>query len=491
MVDLAQLLAPLALPFTVPALPVNQLQRDSRRISAGDLFVAMAGHQADGRHFVDAAIVAGAAAVLIDGDSDSLCWREQVPLLTISGLAGYLPQLAARFYGQPGQQLQLVGITGTNGKTSTSHLCAQLSELLGEPAAVIGTLGSGRIGQLRDSLNTTPDAVELQQLLRQFADDGVRRVTMEVSSHGLVQGRVDGAPLRTAVFTNLTRDHLDYHGTMEAYRDAKRLLFRHREVNTAVLNVDDAEGRLLLTHVDSALAIIAFGEAACSEHAERFVSVRELQLLGDGIHGTLISEDSECPFFCPLLGRFNVSNLLAAVAVARSWGYALAAIAPQLARLKPVNGRMELFHRSGLPAMVVDYAHTPDALEQVLQAARGHCHGQLWCVFGCGGDRDRGKRPLMAAAAAAAADRLVVTADNPRSESFDQIVADMRPGWGEAQVTIVADRRQAIRDAFAAAAPEDLVLIAGKGHETYQIIGATRHSYSDRAVVQQLLEERT
>lgn len=491
MVDLAQLLAPLALPFTVPALPVNQLQRDSRRICAGDLFVAMAGHQADGRQFVDAAIAAGAAAVLIDGDSDSLCWREQVPLLTISGLAAYLAQLAARFYGQPGQQLQLVGITGTNGKTSTSHLCAQLSELLGEPAAVIGTLGSGRIGQLRDSLNTTPDAVELQQLLRQFVDGGVRRVAMEVSSHGLVQGRVDGVPLRTAVFTNLTRDHLDYHGTMEAYRDAKRLLFSHPEVNTAVLNVDDAEGRLLLTHVDSALAIIAFGETASSEHAERFVTVRELQLLGDGIHGSLISEDEECPFFCPLLGRFNVSNLLAVVAVARSWGYSLAAIAPQLARLKPVNGRMELFHRGGLPAMVVDYAHTPDALEQVLKAARGHCHGQLWCLFGCGGDRDRGKRPLMAAAAAAGADRLVVTADNPRTESFDQIVADMRPGWGEAQVTIIADRQQAIREAFAAAAPDDLVLIAGKGHETYQIIGATRHSYSDRAVVQQLLEEGT
>lgn len=491
MVDLAQLLAPLALPFTVPALPVSQLQRDSRRICAGDLFVAMAGHQVDGRQFVDAAIAAGAAAVLIDGDSDSLCWREQVPLLTISGLAGYLPQLTARFYGQPGQQLQLVGITGTNGKTSTSHLCAQLSELLGERAAVIGTLGNGPLGQLLDSLNTTPDAVALQQLLRQFADSGVRRVAMEVSSHGLVQGRVDAVPLRTAVFTNLTRDHLDYHGTMEAYRDAKRLLFRHPEVNTAVLNVDDAEGRLLLTHVDSTLAIIAFGEHANRDHAERFVSVRDLQLLGDGIHGTLLSEDEECPFFCPLLGRFNVSNLLAVVAVARSWGYPLATIAPVLAHLKPVNGRMELFHRSGLPAMVVDYAHTPDALEQVLRAARGHCHGQLWCVFGCGGDRDRGKRPLMAAAAAAGADRLVVTADNPRSESFDQIVADMRPGWGEAEVTIVADRRQAIRDAFAAAAPADLVLIAGKGHETYQIIGTTRHNYSDRAVVQQLLEEGT
>lgn len=488
MVDLALLLSPLALPFTVPALPLVQLHRDSRRIQPGDLFVAVAGHQADGRDFIDAALAAGAAAVLIDGDSDQLNWSQGKPLLTINGLAGYLPQLAARFYGQPGYQLQITGITGTNGKTSTSHLCAQLSNALGQSAAVIGTLGNGPLTTLRDTLNTTPDAIELQQLLSEFADGGIERVVMEVSSHGLVQGRVEGVPINIAVFTNLSRDHLDYHGTMEAYRDAKRLLFSHPQVRTAVVNVDDSEGRLLLSHIDPALTVIAFGESAVVGMGERFVSARNVALLADGIHGTLVSDDDSAEFFAPLLGRFNLSNLLASVAVALAWGYPLSAIAAELSNLKPVNGRMELFHQQQAPAVVVDYAHTPDALVQVLAAARGHCKGKLWCVFGCGGDRDRGKRPLMAAAAAEGADRLIVTADNPRSEAFDRIVDDMRPGWGEAEVQVIADRATAIATAFAAAQPDDLVLIAGKGHENYQIIGATRHSYSDREVVRALLE---
>jgi UDP-N-acetylmuramoyl-L-alanyl-D-glutamate--2,6-diaminopimelate ligase len=488
-VDLAQLLAPLALPFTPPALRVAGLQLDSRRLVEGDLFIAIAGHQHDGRQFIQAAWAAGAAAVLAEGDSDRLDWVDGKPLLSVVGLSGYLPQLAARFYGQPGQQLAITGITGTNGKTSTSHLCAQLSELLGQPAAVIGTLGNGRLSQLDASANTTPDAVQLQQLLRRFADEGVKRVVMEVSSHGLVQHRVDAVPITSAVFTNLSRDHLDYHGSMESYRDAKRQLFCQPQLNLALLNVDDAEGRQLVQLLAPSLALRGYGEQAGPEIAEHFVRVEQLRCDERGLHGLLVDECDSQPFTAPLLGHFNVSNLLAAVAVARSWGEPLQRIAPLLAELKPVRGRMELFSRSGSPTLVVDYAHTPDALTQVLQAARSHCRGQLWCVFGCGGERDHGKRPLMAAAVAAAADQLVVTADNPRSEIFTDIVADMAPGWGERQVAVIADRTAAIRHAWQQASSDDLILIAGKGHEDYQIIGTTRHAYSDRALAQQLLGE--
>lgn len=488
-VDLAQLLAPLALPFTPPAVVLAGLQLDSRRLAANDLFIAIPGHHHDGRQFIQAALAAGAAAVLAEGEVDRLDWANGRPLLSIVGLSGYLPLLAARFYGQPGQQLAITGITGTNGKTSTSHLCAQLSELLGQPAAVIGTLGNGRLQQLDASANTTPDAVQLQQLLRRFVDEGVKRVVMEVSSHGLVQRRVDGVPITSGVFTNLTRDHLDYHGSMAAYRDAKRLLFRQPQLTKALLNVDDDEGRQLLALLPPTLELWAYGEQAGSDSASRFVSVDQLRLDERGIHGRLLDETDRQTFSAPLLGRFNVSNLLAAVAVARSWGEPLARIAPLLAQLKPVCGRMELFQRPALPALVVDYAHTPDALSQVLLAARSHCRGQLWCVFGCGGERDRGKRPLMAAAAAAGAEQLVVTADNPRSELFAHIVADMAPGWGERQVVVIAEREQAIRHAWQHAGRDDLIVIAGKGHEDYQIIGAVRHAYSDRAVAQQLLGE--
>jgi len=352
----------------------------------------------------------------------------------------------------------------------------------------MGTLGNGPFGALDSAVNTTGNAVEIQHWLRSFEDQDIGHVAMEVSSHGLVQRRVAGIPFEVAVFTNLSRDHLDYHGTMEAYADAKWLLLADERVKTRIINSDDPIGRRWLAAFPGA---IAFGRQPLPEALEGrpYLHALDEQFSTAGITFSLRSSWGDGVLSSALLGGFNVSNLLAALASLLELGFPLEELLAKAPQLQPVCGRMERFAVPGKATVVVDYAHTPDALAQALEALRPHCRGRLWCMFGCGGERDRGKRPLMGAEAARMADRLVITDDNPRSEDPQAIVAEILAGCQGSDVRVCHDRGVALAGILAEAGPEDMILVAGKGHEEYQIIGDQRLDYSDRDTVMRLLGE--
>ncbi|WP_246480543.1 UDP-N-acetylmuramoyl-L-alanyl-D-glutamate--2,6-diaminopimelate ligase [Motiliproteus sediminis] len=479
---LDELLPELAAGASWCAQEVTGLTNDSRRVQPGDLFLACRGERFDGAAFIDAAVAAGAVAVVTDGGAGG---EVGVPVMVQPDLAVHQAELAARFYRQPGDELDLIAITGTNGKTSCCHFIAQALAAMGEAPALIGTNGYGFYGQLESASHTTPDAIRLQQLLAGLRDRGARQVVMEVSSHALEQQRVAGLRFSQAVFTNLSRDHLDYHGTMEAYGAAKARLFHEYGVTRAVVNRDDPFGRTLLAGLGDEVQSISYG---LDNPGEDGLSVEGFSQTASGIAAVIRYGEQRCTLESALIGRFNLLNLLAAAGVLLGRGHALAAVVEQLAQLQGVAGRMESFHQPHRPLVVVDYAHTPDALEKALQALRGHCQGQLWCVFGCGGDRDRGKRPQMAAVAEAAADRLVITSDNPRSEEPQAIIEDISAGLKRSgRVVVEADRSRAITYAVTHAEAGDVVLVAGKGHEDYQEISGVRYPFSDADQVRQAL----
>ncbi len=472
-------------------LKISGLASDSRRIADGDLFLACKGDRFDGADFISRAEQAGAVAVLIGS-------REQVPecglpLIVVDGLETRLAELADRFYGQPSRHMTMIGITGTNGKTSCSHFIARALELLDSPAAVIGTNGYGFLDRLQSASHTTPDPLRLQALLAGLQGQGAENLVMEVSSHALDQGRVAGIAFSQAVFTNLTRDHLDYHGDMASYGAAKQRLFRDYGIRQAVINLDDPYARELLKAVAADVEIIGYGLEASPLVVEfpnlRQLLVREHQLSVDGLAALLDTPWGDIRVKAPVLGRFNLSNLMATVAVLGNLGTDAATIERILPQLRGVEGRMQPLPATDGRLVVVDYAHTPDALEKALRALRSHCQGQLWCVFGCGGDRDRGKRAEMATIAGRLADRPVVTSDNPRTEDPQQIINEVLSGFSSCEgVAVEADRRQAIALALSGAEPGDVVLVAGKGHEDYQEINGVRYPFSDAGVIRSLLE---
>ncbi len=410
-----------------------------------------------------------------------------VPVIWIDRLHAQVGEIASRFYGRPSEAMHVVGVTGTNGKTSTVQLIAQALHHLGYRSATIGTLGAGLHGQVEEGERTTPDAIHVQELLASFRDAGATHVAMEVSSHALEQGRVGAVTFGTAVFTNLTRDHLDYHGSMEAYGDAKAKLFGWPTLTHAVINVDDAFGRELLGRTPDRvrkLRVSAAGDLASDVRASNIVTSAE------GIRFDLHTPWGARAVQTHLIGRFNVDNLLAVAAVLGALGESFDRMIDAVSALQPVNGRMSRLggHR-GQPLVVVDYAHTPDALEQSLHAVRAHCEGRLICVFGCGGERDAGKRPLMGAIAERLADVAIVTDDNPRGENGDAIVAQIMAGFAHPDAAVVQrDRALAIAEALRIARPGDAVLIAGKGHETYQEGAAGKRPFDDLAVARAALE---
>ncbi|MHB8823100.1 MAG: UDP-N-acetylmuramoyl-L-alanyl-D-glutamate--2,6-diaminopimelate ligase, partial [Pseudomonadaceae bacterium] len=382
---------------------------------------------------------------------------------------------AGRFYGEPSRILHLLGVTGTNGKTSVSQLVAQALDRLGERCGIIGTLGNGFHGELEQGYHTTPDTIGVQATLASLKQHEARAVAMEVSSHGLEQGRVAALAFDVAVFTNLSRDHLDYHGSMEAYAAAKARLFDMPGLRCRVINLDDAFGRSLAAQPQESRLITYSLEDASAD-----LYCPEPQLDDDGIHARLITPQGERSLRSPLLGRFNVSNVLAAVGALLGMDWPLDEILAVLPELHGPAGRMQRLGGGDLPLVVVDYAHTPDALEKVLTALRPHARGQLVCLFGCGGERDRGKRALMAQVAERLADRVVATDDNPRNEPAEQILEDIRQGFAQPErVQFRPGRGAAIAAAIAAAQPEDVVLLAGKGHEDYQEICGVRQPFSD------------
>nr|WP_202403552.1 UDP-N-acetylmuramoyl-L-alanyl-D-glutamate--2,6-diaminopimelate ligase [Pantoea sp. Taur] len=474
-----------------PARPLRDMTLDSRSAAAGDLFIAVAGHHADGRRFIPQAIAQGVAAVIAEaeGEASDGDIREMhgVPVIYLAQLQQRLSALAGRFYQQPAEKLKLIGVTGTNGKTTTTQLMAQWANLLGETGAVMGTVGNGLYGQLVATENTTGSAVDVQHVLNDLVEQGATLAAMEVSSHGLVQHRVAALPFAAAVFTNLSRDHLDYHGDMQGYEAAKWLLFSEHQVGEAIINADDEVGRRWLEKLPDAVAVTLADnlQPGCRG---RWLKATAVNYHDGGAHIQFSSSWGDGKFDSRLMGAFNVSNLLLALATLLTLDYPLEALVSSAAQLQPVCGRMEVFTAPEKPTVVVDYAHTPDALEKALEAARLHCKGKLWCVFGCGGDRDKGKRPLMGAIAEQFSDIVVITDDNPRSEEPAAIVNDILTGLLDpGRARVVAGRAQAVTNAVMQANVDDIVLVAGKGHEDYQIIGNRRLDYSDRDTVARLL----
>ncbi len=480
--DLRELLEGLAPVPDAADRAVRGLQTDSRRVQPGDLFLAAPGMVADGRDFIGDAVASGAGAVVYETDDGYVLRGAPVPAFGVSGLGRKIGFIADRFFGAPSRRLVVVGVTGTNGKTTCTQLLAQALDQPPKRCAVIGTLGYGFPGALNASIHTTPDAVTVQRLLADFLEQGAAQVAMEVSSHALEQGRVNGVRFHVAVFTNLTRDHLDYHGDMTAYGLAKARLFAYEGLKYAVINHDDEFGRQLLADVGAPVTVLSYGIEGGD------VRAREVRPSPEGLWLRIQTPYGETELRSPLIGHFNVYNLLAVLATLLALGVELKDAAARLARAQAPAGRAERFGGArGLPLVVVDYAHTPDALEKILTALREHVQGKLWCVFGCGGDRDRGKRPVMGEIGERLADRVLLTDDNPRHESGDAIIADIAGGM-RAAPRVIRDRRAAIAAAIREAGAGDIVLIAGKGHEDYQQVGDERRPYSDRDTVRTLLE---
>ena len=477
-------------------LAVSDVTVDSRAVTPGALFLACRGRTHHGMRFATEALRRGARAVLYEPDgmeADGL--PEPPPGAFVAGLANlsaHAGVIADRFFGSPTAALTVAGITGTNGKTTCAWLLAQALEAAGKPAAYMGTLGFGRPPRLTPTVHTTPDAVSVQRQLAELRALGAECVSMEVSSHALDQGRVNGVRFNTAAFTNLTRDHLDYHGTMESYGAAKARLFRFAGLAHRVINIDDPFGAALAAEPAPAqLTVTTRAAHGTPPGAARFV--RAVRVLPEPTGLTINIESSwgNAELGVRLMGEFNVDNSLTVLAVLLAWGIPLAAAVRALSRCRAASGRMEMFGGRGLtPLAIVDYAHTPDALEKALRAARQHCRGQLRVVFGCGGDRDAGKRPLMGRIAAELADDLIVTDDNPRTEDPARIVAGILAGVARHTPLVVEhDRALAIRLSLVRSVPDDVVLIAGKGHEDYQILGTERRPFRDQAVVLDALRE--
>lgn len=471
---------------------IKGLCQDSRQLQEGDLFFAYPGSQADGRDFMAAAIAKKAAAMVFESQSPIRDLPSTtIPCVPLKGVGAYLGLIATRFYDYPSQAMAVIGVTGTNGKTSCTYFLAQSLQRLHRHCAMMGTLGNGFYGQLTPGSLTTPDALELQQLLAHYRQQGADTVVMEVSSHRLAQHRLNGTLFSSAGFTNLTRDHLDYHQTMARYAQAKQSLFYLPGVEHVVLNADDSYAQSWAPALASQRRLILYSrqKPRLALVAIPHVWVREYDCQQPGLRAQVITPWGEIQIENPfLMGVFNLSNLLLVLTLLALEGFSLSKIASVLNKIKGPPGRMEAFFASNTPLVIVDYAHTPDALQQVLQALRPHCRGTLYCVFGCGGDRDRGKRPLMAQVAEQYADRLLLTDDNPRFEDPEHIISEIQQGFsGLKPVHIERDRRKAIQEAWRQAQVGDIILIAGKGHEPYQRIAGVDHPFSDAIEAQHLV----
>jgi UDP-N-acetylmuramoyl-L-alanyl-D-glutamate--2,6-diaminopimelate ligase len=468
---------------------LTDITLDSRQVVPGGLFLACRGARSHGLDFAAEVARRGAAAILFEPDDSRVPdLPSNIVVAPVPNLATRASLLADRFFAAPSRQLDVIGVTGTNGKTTCAWLLAQALTACDHPAAYLGTLGATFAGHAVAGELTTPDAVTVQRQLAGFAARGARCVAMEVSSHALAQHRVAAVHFDAAVFTNLTRDHLDFHGDMASYGLAKASLFERDDIRLRVFNVDDSFGAALAARPQFS------GRIACSSRDDsavqaggRFVRAHSIAYSATGTRFELDSSFGNAVVETPLIGSFNVDNVLAVMAVLLGSSLPVAKCVAAMRGLAAPSGRLETITAPGMPLVIVDSAHTPDALQKALQVLRQHCTGHLTLVFGCGGDRDSGKRPQMGALAVRLADKVILTDDNPRSESGDQIIADIRAGMGAHPVTVIRDRESAIRQAVAGAHAGDVVLVAGKGHETCQIVGDQRRPFSDQAVARETL----
>lgn len=491
--NLCDLLSPLCI--LAPKRALREMTLDSRSAVRGDLFIAIMGHKTDGRYYIPQAIAHGVSAVIAEAygqakDGDVM-EKHGVPIIYLNQLHQKLSYLAGCFYGHPAKNLRLVGVTGTNGKTTITQLLAQWSQLLGETSAVMGTIGNGLLHQMYSAKNTTCSAVDLQYQLNNFARKGATFCAIEISSHGLVQHRVAALQFSAAVFTNLTHDHLDYHGDMANYELAKWRLFDTHNVDQMIINADDKIGQYWLQKLPDAIAVTMKNTLLVSGK-RRYLHTTAVSYHD---HGATIRFHSHWGVGCinsQLIGAFNVNNLLLALTTLLALDYPIDQLIETANNLQPICGRMEVFNIPGQPIVIVDYAHTPDALQKALESARLHCLGRLWCILGCGGDRDKDKRPLMGRMAEQYADLVVITDDNPRTEASQVIIHDILSGFLDTEKTlIIFDRTEAVTKTIMQAKEQDVVLVAGKGHEHYQLVRNRRLNYSDRITVARVLERLT
>lgn len=461
---------------------IQDIKNDSRSVQKGDLFIAYPGAATDGRLFIEKACASGAGAIAYEPQNlpASVQLPSHIPCIAITDLANHLPAIAQKFFNNPSHSLKMTGVTGTNGKTTIAYQLAQAHALLQKKAAYIGTIGQGEVEHLLPLENTTPDALCLQRLLHEYTEKNIEEVCMEVSSHALSQHRVEGIEFKQAIFTNLSLDHLDYHHTMEAYAAAKAQLFALDSLETVILNRDDSYTPLMRNKVKPQVEVIQYG---MNQDADVYVTdwMSDIQ----GTQMKVISPWGTHQLTIQAVGQFNIYNCLALFTSLMAKGYPADEVIKAIAQLKSAPGRMEIVAQA--PYVLVDYAHTPDALENVLTTLKKLKKGNLWVVFGCGGDRDKSKRPIMGKAASDYADKIVITSDNPRTEDPEQIINEVLQGIpANSDRVALTNREEAIAYALQHAKKEDIVLIAGKGHEAYQQIGKTKYAFSDQGVVKKL-----
>ncbi|STX28233.1 UDP-N-acetylmuramoylalanyl-D-glutamate-2, 6-diaminopimelate ligase [Legionella beliardensis] len=467
----------------VPELDILELHNDSRKIAQGSLFCAYPGTATDGRLYIEQAIKAGAVAILYDSINFATPTSStSAKFIALPNLAEHLAAIASRFYEEPSKKLHTTGITGTNGKTTIAYQLAQAHQRLGEKAAYIGTIGQGNVTALQPLNNTTPDGLCLQSLFNEYVLENIKHVCMEVSSHALAQQRVDAINFEQAIFTNLTLDHLDYHQTMEAYATAKAKLFTYPSLKSAIVNYDDAYSERMLINLPPSCKLITYGLQKGSD-----IQAIDWQVTMKGTTLHVASALGNAELSINALGYFNIYNALAVFSSLLAWEYPLEQVVETMKQLAPAPGRMEIVTQN--PCVVVDYAHTPDALENVLKTLTHVKEGRLITVFGCGGDRDKSKRPMMGDIATRYADIAIVTSDNPRTEDPDEIICEIKQGIVATTTPIhhITDRKAAIEKAISMAGSKDIVLIAGKGHEDYQQIGQVKYPFSDQAIVRELV----
>ena len=474
---------------------IEGLSLDSRSVIESDMFLATKGDTVNGMEYINDAIDSGARAICWEAEPNvntiKVNWRKNsagisIPIIAIENLSQVYGEIADRFYEYPSRQLSVCGITGTNGKTSCADFIAQVMSV-DKPCGLMGTLGSGLYPLISETGYTTPDAITCHRWLADMQKQQATFAVMEVSSHALTLGRVSGIHFDSAIFTNISRDHLDFHGDMQSYIAAKSKLFQVNGLKNAIINVDDEIGRKIAEELASDTRCLRYGIVASNQPD---IYGTDIQLDHRGLSMKVITPWGEGQFTAAVMGKFNASNLLAVLAIMLVQGIELDEALQRLSKIHSVAGRMQSFGCDKTPLVVVDFAHTPDALEQALTSLRQHTKGDLWCVFGCGGDRDQGKRALMGAVAQAQADKIVLTNDNPRSENAEKIVTDIKSGMNKFEkVLIELDRHIAIHTAIQQAKAGDVVLVAGKGHEKYQIIGEEKYSFSDIDEVKKQLEE--
>ena len=464
-----------------PALDITGISSDSRALQPGDLFLACGGERSHGVDYIAAAVTAGVAAIAWDSATTEAPHCEVgIPMIAAPGLAQHLGEIANRFYGRPSADMRVVGVTGTNGKTTVAWLIAQCFQSLNQTCAYVGTLGSG-IGEIAGAVGmTTPGAIELHGRLARFRDAGATCAAVEVSSHALAQNRVDGVAFDTVLFTNLSRDHLDYHGDMQSYAQTKARLFLECGAKHRIVNLDSEFGTQLAAQCGQDVIAVSTTSDRVAD-GRPYVFARSTVAKDAGSQVSVSSSWGDGEFTLPLPGDFNIANAVIVLALLLQHGIPMDKACAVLATVSAPPGRMQRVAAEGdSPSVYVDYAHSPAAIEVALRALKAHCKGKLWCVFGCGGERDQGKRPQMARMAELSADRLIVTSDNPRSEDPSAIIADIVSGLAKPEsATVIEDRAAAIAWAVREAAADDVVLIAGKGHENYQLLGDKRIDFSD------------